>query len=97
MIRLLAIFPALVALAACGEEPTEAPADDRRGAEGEVLGGTISDAMLPLPTVRSQSPPLESSPASPAAAGPPAEGGEPTAASSEPEPEAEATPEETED
>ncbi len=29
---------------------------ERRTAAGEVLGGTISDAMLPLDTVRSQAP-----------------------------------------
>lgn len=46
-----------IALAACGGEPAgEAESD---AARGEVLGGTISDEMLPLDTVRSQSPPLE--------------------------------------
>lgn len=46
-------------LAACGEEQSARdPSGDRRTAAGEVRGGTISDAMLPLDTVRSQNPPL---------------------------------------
>jgi hypothetical protein len=40
-------------LAACGEEPA---ADDGRAASGDVLEGTISDAMLPLDRVRSEAP-----------------------------------------
>ena len=40
-------------LTACGGEPA---ADDGRAAQGEVLEGTNSDAMLPLDTVRSQPP-----------------------------------------
>lgn len=49
----LALLP-LIALAACqGKEKTGA------GAEGEILPGSASDAMLPLDTVRSQ-PPLAS-------------------------------------
>jgi hypothetical protein len=44
----------LALLAACNEEPT----DDGRAASGEVLEGTISDAMLPLDRVQSE-PPLE--------------------------------------
>ena len=44
------------ALAACGGDAgTEG---ERKTAAGEVLGGTISDDMLPLDTVTSQSPPL---------------------------------------
>lgn len=47
-------------LAACGGDNTvkEQPTDART-ARGEVLGGTISDDMLPLDTRRSQSPPLQ--------------------------------------
>jgi hypothetical protein len=47
----------LLALAACGGE-AEAPveSDDSATATGDVLGGSISDAMLPLDEVRSQSP-----------------------------------------
>lgn len=58
MPRLFVSCAALALLAACGSDPAPAPADDgRQGAEGEVLGGTISDDMLPLDTLRSQSPP----------------------------------------
>ena len=53
--RLLLALPALALLAACGGD---APANDSRSASGEVLEGTISDAMLPVDTVRSE-PPLE--------------------------------------
>ena len=45
----------LALLAACSDD---APADDGRSASGEVLEGSISDAMLPVDRVRSQ-PPLE--------------------------------------
>jgi hypothetical protein len=40
-------------LAACGAEPS---GDDGRAASGEVLEGTISDAMLPVDRVRSEVP-----------------------------------------
>jgi len=54
--RLLLTLPAFALLAACGGD---APAgDDSRAASGEVLEGTISDAMLPVDSVRSE-PPLE--------------------------------------
>ena len=60
----LAILPLLALLAACNDEPRpEAQASADAAAEGEVLGGTISDAMLPLDTVKSQSPPLKVVPA----------------------------------
>lgn len=49
---------AALALASCGGDPAEVdePNEDAT-ARGEVLGGTISDDMLPLDTVTSQSPP----------------------------------------
>lgn len=47
------IAAAPLALAACGGD---APADDGRSATGEVLEGTISDAMLPTDRVRSEAP-----------------------------------------
>jgi hypothetical protein len=52
--RLFLALTPLMLLAACGEEP----ADEGRAASGEVLEGTISDAMLPLDRVQSE-PPLE--------------------------------------
>ena len=51
----ISLLPALALLAACGEQTPERT-DDAREAEGEVLGGTISDEMLPLDQLRSQSP-----------------------------------------
>ena len=55
-LRTSATLLAFAALAACGEETKTGP--ERRTAAGEVLGGSITDDMLPLDTVRSQSPPL---------------------------------------
>ncbi len=47
----------VLALAACDRgDPAQTEAGAR--AEGEVLGGTISDDMIPLDQLRSQSPPL---------------------------------------
>jgi hypothetical protein len=54
--RLLLALPALALLAACGGGDTSG--NDSRAASGEVLEGTISDAMLPTDRVRSE-PPLE--------------------------------------
>lgn len=50
---LLALVP-LALLVACGD----GAAEGERATSGEVLEGTISDAMLPVDTVRSE-PPLE--------------------------------------
>lgn len=53
--RLAMIIACTAALTACTDEP--APAAPERGtAAGEVLGGEVSDAMLPLETARSTSP-----------------------------------------
>lgn len=54
------VLPALVPLAllaACGDKP--ASEGDDRSASGEVLEGTISDAMLPLDQLTSEPPLLE--------------------------------------
>lgn len=54
---------AIAAFAGCSEEAVERDtAGDARTAAGEVRGGTISDAMLPLDSLQSQSPPLEADP-----------------------------------
>ncbi len=52
---ILAVLPAML-LTACGKEP--APEAVKSGDVGELTGGTISDDMLPLTQVQSQSPPL---------------------------------------
>jgi len=58
----LLLAPLLAGLAACEQgAPEAAPAGQR--AEGEVLGGSISDEMIPLERLRSQSPPLRVVPA----------------------------------
>lgn len=58
-----AVVPLLLilapALGGCGGQKDDGP--ERTSAPGEVLGGSVSDAMLPLDTVRSQSPPLRES------------------------------------
>lgn len=43
-------------LAGCSGDSAQRDASDRRKAEGEVLGGTINDAMIPIEAVKSQSP-----------------------------------------
>jgi len=57
-IRLVVLAP-LMLLAACNGSGEKGP--ERKTAAGEVLGGSISDSMLPLDTVQSQSPPLRES------------------------------------
>ncbi len=44
-----------LALAAC-EQQTTAPAEQGRAASGEVLPGSVSDAMIPLEQLDSQAP-----------------------------------------
>lgn len=59
----MTLIPLALALVACGDDPVEPAADDgTETAEGEVLGGTISDEMIQLDDVRSQSPPLNDTP-----------------------------------
>lgn len=75
----------VAALPACG---SDGPAQDgtpeaERGAKGEVLGGTISDDMLPLDRLRSQSPPLRAEPAQPGAGGEGATEADPEASESD--------------
>lgn len=53
--RLALIFAGLAALTACGDK-SETAGPERRSAAGEVLGGEVTDDMLPLDTVRSTSP-----------------------------------------
>ena len=45
-------------LAACGggDDPAEQDGGEDTGPQGEVRGGTISDAMLPVAMLQSQSP-----------------------------------------
>lgn len=54
MKRISWIMPvaAALALSACKDDPAPVT-DNAQDAEGQVAGGTISDAMLPLATVRS--------------------------------------------
>ena len=57
--RFAMIMPAALLLAACESEPeVAAPAGDdkNRGAVGEVLGGTISDEMIPYEDIKSRAP-----------------------------------------
>lgn len=63
---LLCAGAALLALGACGKEKKP---DESRTAQGEVLPGSASDAMLPLDTVRSQPPlaPVEAASGKPGA------------------------------
>lgn len=78
--RFAALLLAPLALAACqgGDKPAQ-----KNTAAGEILEGSVSDAMLPLDTVRSQ-PPL---------APPPTASGKPTAKGSAAADESDATAE----
>ncbi|MXO51409.1 hypothetical protein GRI42_08855 [Erythrobacter gaetbuli] len=63
MKRLMIIALGALTLAACQEQAgDQGAAGDAQRAEGEVLGGTIDDSMLPLDTVTSQAPPLRQAP-----------------------------------
>lgn len=65
-IRLTCLIALPLALSACGEKKAE----DKASAAGEILPGSISDAMLPLDTVRSE-PPLAPKPSPKVKAGAP--------------------------
>ena len=60
---------AVLLLAGCGDEQQPIEADDGRSATGEVLEGTISDAMIATDTLRSQAPLAEIAESGDAAAG----------------------------
>lgn len=62
-----------LALAACDSSDPAQTAPSGARAEGEVLGGTIDDGMIPLDQLRSQSPPLRPAPEA-GASGAPATG-----------------------
>ncbi|MEL1249334.1 hypothetical protein [Aurantiacibacter gilvus] len=70
----LTLAAPLLLLAACNDEPEVSTEDDGREASGEVLEGTISDAMLPVDEVRSQAPLREPDPEAPASSNDPATG-----------------------
>jgi hypothetical protein len=93
--RIGVVLPIVMALAGCGSDPAPVPAGDGT-ASGEVLEGSISDAMLPLDTVQSQSPPMEKAPSEPGdSASDPAGEDDDSAEAPEPSPEAdEPAPEE---
>lgn len=97
-VRLALALAPLALLAACNDKPSD---DVSRSAKGEVLEGTISDAMLPVDAVRSQPPLAEPEAAArvSAAATDDTATGEPTDAPADGEatPAAEPTPEASED
>ncbi|MEL6876964.1 MAG: hypothetical protein AAGL68_02565 [Pseudomonadota bacterium] len=62
LIRPLALAPVALAISACGDDPEPVARDtqeENAEATGEVLGGSISDEMIPLEQLRSQSPPAQ--------------------------------------
>jgi len=75
MIRTCLTAAALALLLTASGDQSDKPAGegDQRKARGEVLGGSISDSMIPLDTIESRSPSLKIAP-SPAASGAATEG-----------------------
>ena len=56
MTRLFSLVLGAMVLTGCGDAPGETRDNSgQREAEGEVLGGTINDEMIPLERLRSQS------------------------------------------
>ena len=53
---ILPILASITLVSACGDKADAPAGSERRSAAGEVLGGEVSDAMLPLDTARSTSP-----------------------------------------
>ncbi|WP_375291290.1 hypothetical protein [Qipengyuania sp.] len=49
-------FPVALCVSACNGSGDEPASDERGSAAGEVLGGTISDDMIPLEELRSTNP-----------------------------------------
>ena len=56
MTRKLAILPIPLMLAACGWFDQQPEAEQSAGVQGELLEGSISDEMIPVDELRSQSP-----------------------------------------
>lgn len=56
MKRLVLAFSLLLPLAACDSRPGGTSGEKGGRAEGEVLGGAISDDMIPLEQLRSEAP-----------------------------------------
>ena len=52
----LALLALPLALAACEQQAADTPAEQGGAASGEVLAGSISDAMIPLDQLSSQAP-----------------------------------------
>ncbi|WP_369025914.1 hypothetical protein [Qipengyuania sp. RANM35] len=52
------------ALGACGGKDSGETTDANAGARGEVLGGSISDGMIPLDELKSRAAPMKATPAS---------------------------------
>lgn len=68
--KFLAATTLTLALGACGGAPAgEEAASDGANARGEVLGGTISDDMIPLDQLKSRSAPQNVSSAAPSTGG----------------------------
>ena len=62
-LRSILTFALAITLCACGDSDPSAdgPVSGDGSAAGEVIGGTISDEMLPLEQLTSTSPPAEQS------------------------------------
>jgi hypothetical protein len=52
----VALLTLPLALAACEQQAADAPAEQGGAASGEVLEGSVSDAMIPLDQLKSEAP-----------------------------------------
>jgi hypothetical protein len=69
MTRKLAILPIPLLLTACGWFDQQPEAEQSAGVQGELLEGSISDEMIPVDELRSQSPRAAPEPGESGAAG----------------------------
>ena len=61
-LRMLGPAAAVLLLTACSDETAPAAADEGAGASGEILEASVSDAMIPLDTLKSRPPHQKAAP-----------------------------------
>ncbi|MEZ5694050.1 MAG: hypothetical protein R3D99_09455 [Altererythrobacter sp.] len=90
MKRLVPVLAATALLAACSGSDDAPAAADGASAQGEILEGSISDEMIPVDQVRSQSPRAASEPDETGGSSAPTSGASEAPPAAQPEPATEA-------